>query len=64
MNNPKQTLSESVEVFLKNSKTKISYMKLVYYILNKSSLQTKQNTKTSKIKKAQKAQRSKKKKKT
>ncbi len=61
MNNPKQTLSESVEVFLKNSKTKISYMKLVYYILNKSSLQTKQNTKTSKIKKAQ---RSKKKKKT
>lgn len=65
MKQQKKKIIPFIESFFKNSKTKLTYMKLVYYLLNKTSIQAKTKLKTAKISKAlrSKALRSKKEKK-
>ena len=60
MNKPKQKLSEPIKAFLKSSKTKLTYMKLLHFLLNKTPIQTKQNSKTAKITKAPRSKKQKK----
>ena len=65
MKQQKKKIIPFIESFFKNSKTKLAYMKLVHYLLNKTSIQAKTKLNTAKISKSltSKAPRSKKQKK-
>lgn len=52
MKQQKKKIIPFIESFFKNSKTKLTYMKLVHYLLNKTSIQAKTKLKTAKISKA------------